>query len=355
MTGSGTAADPYLIYNVTDLQAIENDLTAYYELANDIDASATVGWNGGLGFAPLGYPIDGFTGSLDGKGYKVDGLFMNRSTPFTRCVAFIDFFGYVGPKVVKNLALTNVNITAISGPCAGFIGLNSTGTITNCYVTGSVTGNSRAAGFVRQNMGVGTIEDCYSECTVVTTGGSAGGFVEYNTGTIKRCYATGDVTASHAVGGFARESTFSGVIQDCYCRGNVTSSGNNTAGGFIDHHRPDAIIDNCYSTGTLTTTGTKGGFCRLWWHPSTITDCFWDTDSSGEAVSDGGTGKTTAEMKSKGTFACWNFKTIWNMLATVNDGYACLCNVTGGCPLTRIKGNPHIDQLIYQHVERIDR
>ena len=54
MTGSGTLLDPYVIYDVNDLQAMENDLAAYYELGQDIDASATVGWNGGLGFKPIG-------------------------------------------------------------------------------------------------------------------------------------------------------------------------------------------------------------------------------------------------------------------------------------------------------------
>ncbi|GAH55590.1 unnamed protein product [marine sediment metagenome] len=34
MTGSGTELSPYIIYNVNDLQAMENDLMAYYELAN---------------------------------------------------------------------------------------------------------------------------------------------------------------------------------------------------------------------------------------------------------------------------------------------------------------------------------
>jgi len=54
MTGSGTPGDPYVIYDVDDLQDMENDLDAYYELADDIDASATSGWNGGKGFAPIG-------------------------------------------------------------------------------------------------------------------------------------------------------------------------------------------------------------------------------------------------------------------------------------------------------------
>lgn len=49
MTGSGTQADPYIISDVDDLQAMSDDLTAYYELGGDIDASATTGWNGGAG------------------------------------------------------------------------------------------------------------------------------------------------------------------------------------------------------------------------------------------------------------------------------------------------------------------
>ena len=32
MTGSGTVGDPYIIYDVNDLQDIELDLAAYYEL-----------------------------------------------------------------------------------------------------------------------------------------------------------------------------------------------------------------------------------------------------------------------------------------------------------------------------------
>ena len=37
MTGSGTELDPYIIHDINDLQAMKNDLTAYYELANDTE------------------------------------------------------------------------------------------------------------------------------------------------------------------------------------------------------------------------------------------------------------------------------------------------------------------------------
>jgi len=41
------------IYNVNDLQNMNNNLTENYELANDIDASATQTMDGGRGFLPV--------------------------------------------------------------------------------------------------------------------------------------------------------------------------------------------------------------------------------------------------------------------------------------------------------------
>jgi len=41
MTGSGTQTNPYVIWDVNDLQAMDNDLTAYYELGQDIDTSVS--------------------------------------------------------------------------------------------------------------------------------------------------------------------------------------------------------------------------------------------------------------------------------------------------------------------------
>jgi len=40
-----------------------------------------------------------------------------------------------------------------------------------------------------------------------------------------------------------------------------------------------------------------------------VTACFWDTQTSGQAKSDGGTGKTTAQMQTAKTFldAGWDF------------------------------------------------
>jgi hypothetical protein len=57
----------------------------------------------------------------------------------------------------------------------------------------------------------------------------------------------------------------------------------------------------------------------------TITNCFWDTETSGMPNSNGGTGKTTAQMQTESTFtsAGWDFSdgdgnpAIWRM--PIND------------------------------------
>ncbi len=376
MTGSGTQADPYIISDVTDLQAIENDLSAYYELGGDIDASATSGWNGGTGFIPISY----FTGQLDGKGYTIDRLFSHRvSTDRSGLFRQVDT-----SLEIKSVTLTVVDILGDAQEgVGGLIGILWDGIITNCHTTGTVagarTGTLSLGGLVGECQG-GTITDCSSSCTitgsgnslgvggligffvsgggvivsgcsatgdvtgisevggfvgwfrasggsadsiincyatgdVVGDGGYIGGFVGHFDGsswigTITECYAEGDVTTTgDFVGGFVGlfELGAAGTkIQDCYARGNA--NGNDYVGGFTGYDTGNILwqlTDNCYSTGTTTVVGANsGGFCGHQEAPAdAITNCFWDTETSGDATSDGGTGKTTAQMKTVATFS----------------------------------------------------
>ena len=70
----------YTITNCDELQAIQNDPAGDYTLANNIDCSDTNNWNysGDLnanqGFAP----ITDFTGTLDGQGHTISGLYIYR-------------------------------------------------------------------------------------------------------------------------------------------------------------------------------------------------------------------------------------------------------------------------------------
>lgn len=71
--GVGTEDNPYLIEDIEDLSAIRNNLGAYYRLISNINMNIYP-YNEGAGWDP----IDGFYGTLDGDGYIISNLYINR-------------------------------------------------------------------------------------------------------------------------------------------------------------------------------------------------------------------------------------------------------------------------------------
>jgi len=73
-------------------------------------------------------------------------------------------------------------------------------------------------------------------------------------------------------------------------------------------------VSNSYSTGSVTGNDHVGGL--VGYSEGTASDSFWDTETSGQATSAGGTGKTTAEMQHITTFV----EAGWNIVAVANPG-----------------------------------
>ncbi len=372
MTGSGTVGDPYLIYDVDDLQAVNNDLSAYYELANDIDASATIGWNAGAGFNPIGRNFPYFTGHFDGKEYTISDLFINRPA-----IDRIGLFGRTNGAVIQNVTIS-VDVTG-RDYIGGLIGRARDTSITSCAISGSVGSTGGLVGGLVGYFRDATISQCHLSATVMSIGnyvGDAtdiGGLIGYARGltisytyatgdvsaigqyvggligytgrinTISYCFATGDVVSTlmigainNYIGGFIGITSTGGggektTISNCYATGKVTS--NKDGAGLIDTvFSIQDTVDNCYSTGEVNgVAGLTGGLVAV--NNGTITNCFWDTETSGQATSDGGIGKTTAQMKNKSTFriAGWDFMTIWSICSGINSNYPCLVGVTPSC------------------------
>ena len=372
------------ITDVNDLQNMNLDLAGTYWLTNDIDASATVGWNGGQGFAPIGNSGDSepFTGTFNGFGHIISGLYINRViTRVAPDVYNLGLFGCINGATIRNVSLTGLDYTGTSGG-AGTIGkavglagevINST--ISNCHTAGTITNygdasgltgtvdvdsvvtncsaavncistNSAATGFTHSNGGIISNSYATGNTTSATVGGTGygGGFCWYNLGEITQCHSTGIVIGKTQLGGFCGRND--NIIIRCYAIGNVTGTGDNV-GGFVGWNNGGSIDDcytkgnatgddyiggfcgrnstetitHCYSTGIPSGDTNIGGFCGI--NTGTITDCFWDTDTSGTAISDGGTGKTTSEMKTKSTFTDvnWDFIVIWFINGITNNGY----------------------------------
>ena len=359
-----------IITDVTELQAMENDLAGDYELGNDIDASATSGWNGGLGFAP----ISEFIGTFNGRNHTISGLYINRPAENS-----VGLFATTDTATIRNIELTSLNINGDDN-VGGLTGYLLRGSVDNVNTSGVINANGSAGGIFGKNLYC-TITNSHSSC-VVTGGDKAGGIGGFlmdvascTEALMKYCYATGNIAATNNPNGTYNHAggclghTQSAIVEQCYATGNVIAEGKLTqpyhrisVGGFVGDmegstpicrdcygrgqvnltntgtdHTGDlcagfigrtggagtsALVENCYSTGLVVLAAGKG-FCALNTAGSTISDCFWDTETSEKAASDGGTGKTTSEMKTKATFtdATWDFIVIWGILATINDGY----------------------------------
>ncbi len=209
------------------------------------------------------------------------------------------------------------NIEGIEGVFGGLVGINGFyndywANITNCYATGRITVESLAGGLVGRN-DFGTILNCFAtgDVTAIDTNPSftqhAGGLVGLNKAAITYSYSHGDVLGEDAVGGLVGANyDFVGLttVSNCYAGGNVSGTGNSedtSVGGLVGYS--DAEIINCYAMGKVSGPENShlGGLIG-WSSTSATTDSFWDTESSQQTWSDGGTGLMTAEMQTESTF-----------------------------------------------------
>ncbi len=119
--GDGTSGSPYQIANLTDLKFLSEqyyDWSKYFIQTANIDATATSGWNTGLGFSPIGSIIfigklEKFTGNYNGNYHTITGLYINR--PATDDIGL---FGHVASSgSISNIGLLNVAITGKEALC----------------------------------------------------------------------------------------------------------------------------------------------------------------------------------------------------------------------------------------------
>ena len=245
----------------TDLQGMSGNLSGYYALGSNIDASTTSTWNAGLGFSPIG---DGngnpqFTGQFDGLGHTIANLTINRPSQ-----QFVGLFGFgSSSSSVSNVGLMGGSVSG-SSYVGGLMG-DTHGTVSNAYATGIVSGSLSGDTFVGGLVGVnwGLITSSYTTGNVSGGAGSLyiGGLVGFNSnGTISNAYATGNVSGSlsggNNVGGLVGDNQ-GGTITNSYATGNV--SGVDNVGGLVGENAASGSISNSYATGIVSGTNYVGG------------------------------------------------------------------------------------------------
>jgi hypothetical protein len=127
---------------------------------------------------------------------------------------------------------------------------------------------------------------------------------------VSKCYATGSVSGNSSVGGLMGSN--GGAVSNSYSTGTVT--GNYTVGGLVGDIF-DGTVSNSYSTSSVIGNSSVGGLVGENMR-STVSNSFWDTEASGQSTSDGGTGKTTAEMRDVAIFS----EVGWNITVVANPG-----------------------------------
>jgi hypothetical protein len=300
--GNGALATPYQLSDVYGLQGVGSSgmLGNAYVLANSIDAAGTVNWNAGAGFAPIGSSTTAsFTGKFDGQGNAISGLFVNR--PATN---YVGLFGVINGATISNVGAIGGSVTG-SWYVGGLVGNNlGAGTIFNSYSTAQVTGNGWYVGGLC-GASIGSISNSYSTGNVSGNGFSVGGLLGVNQGSISKSYSTGTVLNSGSyTGGLVGENmgTFNATITDSYATGNV--SGSDSVGGLVGYHGATDTITNTYSTGVVLGTTNAGGMVGI--NLGTVSNSFWNTQTSGLISSAGGTGLSTAQMMQIASFTGWS-------------------------------------------------
>ncbi len=213
--------------------------------------------------------------------------------------------------------------------CGGVVGYNE-GTVSGCYATGEVTGGSNVGGLAGYNEG--TVSGCYATGEV-SGNAHVGGLVGYNESKVSGCYATGEVSGELDVGGVVGRN-WGGTLSECYAMGEV--GGESNVGGVVGRTW-GGTLSECYAAGAVSGKEAVGGVVGYNFR-GTVSASYWDTQTTGQETSNGGEGRTTAEMiypYAAGTYIGWDFKDIWveDADGSRNGGYPYLYAVPPEIPI----------------------
>jgi Leucine-rich repeat (LRR) protein len=296
--GSGTVADPYQIATAEALIYLGNttrDYSKHFILTADVDLAGYT-FDHAVISPDVNESLDvtsctPFTGIFNGNGHAIRNLHIEGSQN-------LGLFGRVGQCSIMNLGLEDVSIQGTDDCVGGLVGYNE-GVLSNCYSTGTVTGDEFVGGLVGENW-PGSLSNCYSGCAVSGGSNVIGGLVGYSYGNVSNCYSTGAVTGEGwDVGGLVGLNV--GRVSNCYSTGKVIGGVRDISG----------LVGRNYF--------------------GTISSSFWDIQTSGLTKSAGGTGLGTAAMQDINTYlnAGWDF--VNEIVNGPNDVWT--TPVAGGYPI----------------------
>jgi len=268
----------------SDVGANANGL---YALADSFDAGGTT-YSG----SPTGNGT--FGGTFEGLGNTISNLKISNSSAFSLNYGL---FSQVSG-TVADLALANVDFSITGAPSndgsVGAVAGDLTGTLRNVAVTGVVDGNMNGgeSGMLVGEMDSGQILESMSAGTLVGGNTAVGGLTgSFGSGTIQGSFSTTDISSDGYSGGLIGEMN-GGNLTDSYSAGSVQGRFAGGLAGFAN----SGMIATSYATGYVSGT-TAGGLVGVDDGGNTYTDDVWNTQTTGQATSPGGTGESTAQLQ----------------------------------------------------------
>ncbi len=308
--GSGTAGEPYLINTAEQMNEIganPGDWNKHFILIADVNMSDIAGTEYNI--------IEDFTGTFDGNDCTISNFSLNSTNQ-----EHTGLFGSVGGEII-NLGLLRPNIFAQGRDVGSLIGLLNHGIITNCYARGVVvSGGTNVGGLIGLN--TGRVTKCWSSGSVsgdINVGGLTG---LTDDGTLKTSYSRANVSGNRNVGGLVgKTADGTSEVTNCYATGSVEGSIISVNVGGLAGQVEQGNAYKCYSTGRVSGGQYVGGLVGRTRVMGIVSRSFWDTETSGQTTSDGGTGKTTVQMQMMNTFLSvgWDFWTIWTICEEMNS------------------------------------
>jgi chitodextrinase len=335
--GSGTVSSPYIVSSQSDLIEIgksTTNLSKHYALGRNISLSSSM--------MPIGYITSSsrspFTGSLDGKGYKISNLDIYSSG--NDGVGL--FYRLEKGATVKNLILNGATIEGGTGVGA-IAGESYSANIINCAIIDStITGTDYVGGLIgsaRGRSGYSYIENCTvapdTEISDDTTGEGFGGLIGHidastsDGGYSIQIYESSflgviDIqNGSRYIGGFVGSTDMSDItnlyIRDSYASNVLTSDSEASyvAGfiGYVASTDDDINIDFCYYGGEHYDQPNQ--YSLIYRNRGSLEYCYFSEQLTDES-SPSNSARSTNAMKEESTYSYWEFGSVWE----IDDEYS---------------------------------
>ena len=287
------------------------DIVVNENVLNDdgtLNGTPTYSWT------PIGTSDYKYAGTFDGNGHTISGLCLNDRG------YYVGLIGYANEATIKNVGLIDSYISGyqhVGGICGH--GSNTNTNIINCFNTGTVFGStygSRIGGICGES---GTQTNCYN--TGMVSGPSVVGGICGIEGVQNNCYNMGTVSASYA-GGICGEY---GTQINCHNTGTV--SGYSYVGGICGNGSGGSQT-NCHNTGTVSGTQVVGGICGS---AGTQNNCYNTGTVSGSYCAGGICGYDGNITNSYNTGTISGYLSVGGICGSGSDGSQTNCYYLAGC------------------------